>query len=786
MSLFKKLMGEAHQRALWQIVGIYLAASWVVLQVVGQIADSLVLPEWVEPLSIILLLVGFPIVLATAFIQGGVGRKAAAPVPESTAADAGTPGGEPATATAAAARAPEAAVLPTSAGAHHRLFTWRNAIVGGGMAMLLLVVLSVGYLVTRTLGVGPAATLVAQGVLDERDRIVLAQFENRTDDPQLAEVVTEALRVDLAQSQTIRLADPAFVAGALRRMEQPADAPLTEELARELAQREGLKGVLSGDIGAAGDGFVLSAQLVVPETGEILTSQRESARESAAIIPAIDELSKKLRERIGEPLRSIAADQPLERVTTSDLEALRKYTQAIRANDIEGDWERGISLLEESVDRDSAFAMGWRKLGMELRNRDEQPARAREAFTRAFEHRDRLPERERYLAMAAYYDNVTGEQDKAILAYENMLEANPSDDWALNNLGVQYTDRREYARAEELYMRAIAADSDAVYPYTNAVNVQAAQGKYEEAEATLEALERHTPGTPGAAVRIANMAAARGDYEEARRLGEEFLETFRDSPIQVQGGLSFVSAVNETQGRLAEGERYRREQQRVNEQRGVPAEALDNALESVWTDLLVREDPTRALARVEAALAEYPMEQLDPLSRPYLDLAALHAFAGDVAGARNYLAAFETELDEEQRRPLENWYIGTRGTIAMAEGRYSDALEDFRRSEEGACNICPAAGYAALFDRAGEADSTIVYMERYVTEPWIFRIFWDNTTLGPSYERLGELYDEKGDLENAAKYYAMFVELWEEADEELQSRVRAAQARLEEIVRERG
>ena len=76
MSMFKKLMGEAHQRSLWQIVGIYLAASWVVLQVVGQIADSLVLPAWVEPLAIILLLVGFPIVLATAFIQGGLGRRA--------------------------------------------------------------------------------------------------------------------------------------------------------------------------------------------------------------------------------------------------------------------------------------------------------------------------------------------------------------------------------------------------------------------------------------------------------------------------------------------------------------------------------------------------------------------------------------------------------------------------------------------------------------------------------------------------------------------------------------
>ena len=51
---------------------------------------------------------------------------------------------------------------------------------------------------------------------------------------------------------------------------------------------------------------------------------------------------------------------------------------------------------------------------------------------------------------------------------------------------------------------------------------------------------------------------------------------------------------------------------------------------------------------------------------------------------------------------------------------------------------------------------------------------------------VGQLYDEADDFENAAKYYAMFVELWAEADEELQPRVRAAQARLEEVVAERG
>jgi len=91
-----------------------------------------------------------------------------------------------------------------------------------------------------------------------------------------------------------------------------------------------------------------------------------------------------------------------------------------------------------------------------------------------------------------------------------------------------------------------------------------------------------------------------------------------------------------------------------------------------------------------------------------------------------------------------------------------------------------------MFDEAGRADSAIVYYERSLTEPWNYRLWHDGSTLAPTHERLGQLYDERGDIENAALHYARFVELWADADPELQPRVRAAQARLEAIVRERG
>jgi tetratricopeptide (TPR) repeat protein len=102
------------------------------------------------------------------------------------------------------------------------------------------------------------------------------------------------------------------------------------------------------------------------------------------------------------------------------------------------------------------------------------------------------------------------------------------------------------------------------------------------------------------------------------------------------------------------------------------------------------------------------------------------------------------------------------------------------------CTPCRYQETASLFDQAGRADSAITYYERYLETPFNFRFFVDSGELAPAHERLGQLYDARGDLENAALHYARFVELWDEADPRLQPRVEAARARLEDIVRERG
>ena len=124
--------------------------------------------------------------------------------------------------------------------------------------------------------------------------------------------------------------------------------------------------------------------------------------------------------------------------------------------------------------------------------------------------------------------------------------------------------------------------------------------------------------------------------------------------------------------------------------------------------------------------------------------------------------------------------------VAAAQGRHEEAIRHVRAAMEEAGDGLGGMVLGSIYEQAGKADSAIAAYETYVENTEPIRIYWDRLFLPESLERLGALHDEAGDLEQAALYYARFVELWEEADPELQPRVEAARARLEEIVRERG
>lgn len=125
-------------------------------------------------------------------------------------------------------------------------------MLGGVISLGLWVLVTGGYLVSRAVGVGPGASLVSAGILDEEDGILIADFENQTDDPLLGETMKEALSIDLAQSRAVRVVPSSRVVQVLERMEKPKDTTVDADLAREIAVRDGIKAVLAGQILSTG------------------------------------------------------------------------------------------------------------------------------------------------------------------------------------------------------------------------------------------------------------------------------------------------------------------------------------------------------------------------------------------------------------------------------------------------------------------------------------------------------------------------------------------------------
>jgi hypothetical protein len=63
----------------------------------------------------------------------------------------------------------------------------------------------------------------------------------------------------------------------------------------------------------------------------------------------------------------------------------------------------------------------------------------------------------------------------------------------------------------------------------------------------------------------------------------------------------------------------------------------------------------------------------------------------------------------------------------------------------------------------------------------IGRFNTDGAFLAGSYKRLGELWEAKGDRAKAAHYYAKFLDMWKDADAELQPAVAQVRKRLAQL-----
>jgi tetratricopeptide (TPR) repeat protein len=274
------------------------------------------------------------------------------------------------------------------------------------------------------------------------------------------------------------------VANTLQQMTRPADSKLTPEVARELCQRAGSKAYLAGTIGSLGSQYVLGLRAVNCRSGDRLAEEQVTAASKEKVLDALGQAASKLRGELGESLATVQKlDVPLEQATTSSLEALQAYSLGTKAQNEKG-YAAALPYDQRAIELDPNFALGYRTVGIDYHSLGEL-GRASEYFTKAFQLREHASEREKLNITADYYENATGELDKAAQTYQEAIESYPRRAGAYGNLGNVYGAQGQYEKAVEVERQALHLAPDQGALYGNLANFTLALQRFDEARQSI-------------------------------------------------------------------------------------------------------------------------------------------------------------------------------------------------------------------------------------------------------------------------------------------------------------
>jgi len=728
-------------------LAIYIAAFLAVAVLAKAAIVGIGLPDWVFPGALIVMALGLPVVLWTGYVAR-VAHHAMTVTPTFT------PGGSP------SLQHGTMASIAMKASPH---VSWRRTARGGAVAMGAFIALVAAFMTLRALGIGPFGSLTASGAMKARATILLDDFAVTNGDSALGRVVSDAVRTSLNESSIISLMAPTEIGAALQRMQLPPTARVTGAVARQLALREGVRAIADGEVAQIGGSYVVTVRLITADSGKELVSYRASAVDAAGLIAASDAVSRKLRAKIGESLKRVQSAPPLAQVTTSSVEALRLYGDGYRALTVEGDNRTAESLLRRAVSIDSTFGAAWRALAAAMSNMGGSRAEIASAADRAYSLRDRMTERERDYAVGQYYRNGSGrDRAKSLEAYERMLGRGDSS--ALNNIAMWYATRRQFARAETAWVRGFRRNTTLGVYARNLISNAHGGGDFQLSDSVFASL----PLAVRPDAYVESRLFDRGDMEALSKLLDS---ASRPAQRRVRSAYSLA------RGKVADWNR-------IGDRRSAAETIVDLAGAGIPVD--------RELSVMDSGLVRSPLNKIPMLDRPDLDVAHAYALANHPDRARAVLAQYDREVtDTSLRRAQQPDLHQALSAVAAAEKRWLVAVSEARKADSlpdgpvSTCTFCLTLSLFRLFADGEMPDSALAQYEIYKNSAWGRReIRGPDMILGAAgYERLGRLYEAKGDPVKAAENYRAFIDLWKDADPRLQPRIADARRRVAALIK---
>jgi tetratricopeptide (TPR) repeat protein len=787
----RRFLAELKERPVWQVAGLYLGFSWIVMQVIDVLAQNLDIPPSLFPSALVLLAIGFVVVLITSIVQRGV---------EASAGTQESAGSQPA--------------------GLKRVFTWRNAITAG------VVVFAAWGAVSAVLwlreGSGSTEPGISSGTANANSLVVLPfTYQGDEDHRYLGGGIVDLLSTKLDGAGDLRAVDPRAV---LSFSAEQGGRALGPSEASAAAANFGAGLFVLGNIVEVGDRLTLNASLYEAAAGLTPVVEASATGDAEAVFESVDELAAQLLAGIGTG--PAARVQQLAAGNTASLQALRAYLEGEQAYR-RGQYREAVESFQRAVEIDSEYALAYYRLSM-VAEFSTMGELAQETAELAVRHADRLSKRDRDLleALLAWRRGAHAEAEEL---YRGLVRAYPDEVEAWFELGEVLMHGnplhgRSFAEAWDAFSRVLELDPQNTAAMYHLARIASITGRYDaldsltalhnrlnpggDRELEITALQAFSRPNPAAQSEILSRLRSGPDvgvalsgwdvstWTEDVDGGRDVVTVLTDPtrPIRVQAlGHAWLAQIELAAGRIeAAGERLDRVAA-IDSVSHLEYRALLSAnplFPASVKDLQTLANRLEALDARQVPPSDNPSifysvhDDVHPLLRSYL-LGVTYGMLGDSVRAFEFAAETEqmpvgvaegsmardlaasiraqwhwrqgrheqalTELEPISR---ELWYIGT-----LVSPFYGQALERYLLGE--------------LLYQVGRAEEAI---------PW----FANSSQIAPyelafrplAYERLGQIYESLGQPEAAVEYYRKLVAMWRDADPELQPRLAAAEAAI--------
>lgn len=348
----RQLVREIHRRSVWQVLGIYLAGSLAAFELSGSLTEAAGLPEWFPTFALALLILGLPVVVATAYVQEprervpghdepgdplGLETSLAASDPSSSGDHPARPRG-----TGRAEGRPDAEPRDGP-----RFLSWRTVWLGGLGAMALWGGVATVLWLTAATG----SEVLAGGIAD-RPRIAVLPIENLTGDEDrqfLADGLHDEVITRLQQVGDLRV-----ISRTSTLRYRGTDRDMTE-IAREL----GVGVLLEATLQRSGNMIRLNAQLIDGETDEHLWAETfDRTIDPDQLFTVQTELALEVARLLAEELTAGERER-MTQLGTGDSEAQRQYLLGIayRNSGRPGDLPASIDSFRRALELDPDYAL---------------------------------------------------------------------------------------------------------------------------------------------------------------------------------------------------------------------------------------------------------------------------------------------------------------------------------------------------------------------------------------------------------------------------------------------